>query len=172
MNDVTRRFRARPTINLVVTNNIGRLCWPPAQLSGHLDFFQNTCRYCKYRSAGLQEISIPMKPHLERSSKSPAARSLGGGSKPPACKCCFSSTRGLLTCSRTSGYPAVCWAGARGKCEGWRGAVNYDSRKPSPSIFQNSPPSNRKWMPRDVGYWPVVTQCVSGKAGKGPQVSI
>lgn len=95
VNDVTRRFRARPTINLVVTNNIGRLCWPPAQLSGHLDFFQNTCRYCKYRSAGLQEISIPMKPHLERFSKSPTAKSVRGGSKSPACKM-FSSTEAYL----------------------------------------------------------------------------
>lgn len=66
VNDVTRRFRARPTINFMVTNNIGRLCWPPAQLSGHLDFFQNKCGYCKYRSAGLQEISIQLKQHLER----------------------------------------------------------------------------------------------------------
>lgn len=77
MNDVTRRFRARPTINLMVTNNIERLCWPPAQLSGHLDFFQNKCRYCKYSSAGLQEISVQMKPHLERFSKSPTAKRLG-----------------------------------------------------------------------------------------------
>lgn len=115
VNDVTRRFRARPAINLVVTNNIGRLCWPPAQLSGHLDFFQNTCRYCKYRSAGLQEISIPMKPHLERFSKSPTAKSLRGGSESPACKMLFFNHL-RLTCSGTSGYPAVCWAGARGKC--------------------------------------------------------
>lgn len=66
VNDVTRRFRARPTINLLVTNNIGRLRWPPAQLSGHLDFFQNKCGSCKYRSAGLQEIGVQIKQHLER----------------------------------------------------------------------------------------------------------
>lgn len=30
VNDVARRLRAGPTINLVVTNNIGRVCWPPA----------------------------------------------------------------------------------------------------------------------------------------------
>lgn len=115
VNDVTRRFRARPTINLVVTNNIGRLCWPPAQLSGHLDFFQNTCRYCKYRSAGLQETSIPMKPHLERFSKSPPAKSLRGGSRSPACKTLF-FIRSRLICSGTPGYPAICRSGAPGKC--------------------------------------------------------
>lgn len=79
MNDVTRRFGPRPTINLMVTNNIGRLCWPPAQLSGHLDFFQSKCGYCKYRSAGLQEISIQMKTRLARFSKSHTAKSLGHG---------------------------------------------------------------------------------------------
>lgn len=77
MNDVTTRLRARPAINLVVTNNIGRLCWPSAQLSGHLDFFQNKCGDCKYRSAGLQEASMQSKLRLTRFSQSPALESLG-----------------------------------------------------------------------------------------------
>lgn len=79
MNDVTTRLRARPAINLVVTNNIGRLCWPPAQLSGHLDFFQNKCGDCKYRSAGLQEASMQSKLSLTRFFRSPTTESLGRG---------------------------------------------------------------------------------------------